>query len=141
MKWKVILLIVVVFAITPLNIAHSIGTDKESLPIPEETKGTVGCFYEITTHNGFEFFPTIKGVREGSPCHKQGLRKGDQITKYNGNSTLNISLEEFSNQLKKLPGDSIELEVKRGAKLKKIILVSVDFDDLLVNRDQMLKKK
>src|SRR3989454_4563981 len=78
----------------------------------------------------------IEGVTPGGPADKAGLKVGDIITKFNGTSLAGAKAEdeEESGPGSKLielarklaPGDTAQLEYRRGTDAKKATLVAED---------------
>ena len=78
----------------------------------------------------------IEGVTPGGPAEKAGLKVGDIITKFNGTSLAGAKAEdeEESGPGSKLidlarklaPGDTVQLEYRRGSDAKKATLVAED---------------
>src|SRR5438128_11137096 len=78
----------------------------------------------------------IEGVTPGGPAAKAGLKVGDIITKFNGTSLAGAKAEdeEESGPGSKLielarklaPGDTVQLEYRRGSDAKKATLVAQD---------------
>ncbi len=83
----------------------------------------------------------IDGVAKGSPADKAGLKKGDIITKLNGESLLSgggvyeedesapgMRLIERARQLER--GDTVEVEFRRDGETKTVELVAGAFDEM-----------
>jgi S1-C subfamily serine protease len=78
----------------------------------------------------------VEGVSPGSPADKAGLKVGDVITKFNGTALAGVASadEDESGPGKKLselarklePGDTVQLEFRRGSDSKKATLVAQD---------------
>jgi S1-C subfamily serine protease len=78
----------------------------------------------------------IEGVTPGGPAEKAGLKVGDVITKFSGTSLADVKAEdeEESGPGKKLvelarklePGDTVQVEYRRGSDAKKATLVAED---------------
>ena len=78
----------------------------------------------------------IEGVTPGGPADKAGLKVGDVITKFNGTSLAGVPSddEDESGPGKKLielahklePGDTVQVEFRRGTDSKKATLVAED---------------
>ena len=76
----------------------------------------------------------IEGVTPGGPAAKAGLKVGDIITKFNGTSLAGVKAEDEEesgpgNKLVELarglePGDTVQLEYRRGSDGKKATLVA-----------------
>src|SRR5205807_10242095 len=76
----------------------------------------------------------LEGVTPGGPAAKAGLKVGDVITRFNGTSLANLgpSDEDDSRPGMKLielahdldPGDSVQVEYRRGSDTKKATLVA-----------------
>ena len=82
----------------------------------------------------------IEGVTPGGPAARAGLRVGDVITKFNGTSLAGVRAENEEesgpgNKLVRLarrlePGDTAEVEYRRGSDTKKATLVAEDLGSL-----------
>jgi len=78
----------------------------------------------------------LSAITPGGPAEKAGLRAGDVVTKFNGVSLANVRSEDSDesgpgNKLVELaqaldPGDTVQLEYRRGADTKKATLVAED---------------
>ncbi|HYK10277.1 MAG TPA: PDZ domain-containing protein [Gemmatimonadales bacterium] len=78
----------------------------------------------------------IAAVTPGGPAAKAGIQAGDVITKFNGVSLANVRSEDSDesgpgNKLKELaqaldPGDTVQVEYRRGSDAKKTSLVAQD---------------
>src|SRR5437762_10363599 len=78
----------------------------------------------------------IEGVTPGGPAAKAGLKVGDIITKFNGTSLAGAQAEdedesgpsaklvELARKLE--PGDTVQVEYRRGGDTKKAALVAED---------------
>src|SRR5216117_4400227 len=78
----------------------------------------------------------IEGVTPGGPADKAGLKVGDIITKFNGTSLAGAEAEdedesgpaaklvELARKLE--PGDTVQVEYRRGGDAKKAALVAED---------------
>jgi len=82
----------------------------------------------------------IEGVTPGGPAAKAGLKVGDIITRFNGTSLAGVQAEDEEesgpgNKLVRLarrlePGDTAEVEYRRGNDTKKATLVAEDLGSL-----------
>ncbi len=80
----------------------------------------------------------IEGVTPGGPAEKAGLKVGDIITKFNGTALADATAvnEDESGPGTKLvklarkldPGDTVQVEYRRGSDAKKATLVAEDVD-------------
>ena len=78
----------------------------------------------------------IEGVTPGGPAAKAGLKVGDIITKFNGTALAGLKAEdedesgpgtELVQLARKLePGDTVQIEYRRGSDTKKATLVAED---------------
>ena len=78
----------------------------------------------------------IEGVTPGSPAARAGLKVGDIITRFNGTSLAGVKAEDEEesgpgNKLVELarrlePGDTVQVEYRRGGESKKATLVAED---------------
>jgi len=78
----------------------------------------------------------LSAITPGGPADKAGLRAGDVITRFNGVSLANVRAEDSDesgpgNKLVDLaqaldPGDTVQIEYRRGADTKKATLVAED---------------
>ncbi|HEX4561504.1 MAG TPA: PDZ domain-containing protein, partial [Gemmatimonadales bacterium] len=78
----------------------------------------------------------IAAVTPGGPAAKAGIKAGDVITKFNGVSLANVRSEDSDesgpgNKLRELagaldPGDTVQVEYKRGSDAKKATIVAED---------------
>ena len=58
---------------------------------------------------------TVATVVPGSPAEKSGIKQGDVIKKLNGKPASDLSQMDFYSELKKKPGDSIQLVLAKTA--------------------------
>jgi hypothetical protein len=80
----------------------------------------------------------IDGITPGSPAEKAGLKAGDIITRFNGtalggakaedeeNSGPGMKLIDLARELD--PGDTVQVEYRRGNESKKATIVAVDLE-------------
>jgi len=78
----------------------------------------------------------LSAITPGGPAEKAGLRAGDIVTKFNGVSLANVRSEDSDesgpgNKLVDLaqsldPGDTVQIEYRRGADTRKATLVAED---------------
>ncbi|MGB3468914.1 MAG: aspartyl protease family protein [Cyclobacteriaceae bacterium] len=62
----------------------------------------------------------IEFVREGSPAHIAGIRRGDIIKRFNGDNIKNISLSKIFTELRRKEGAKIRMKIVRnGEEMKK----------------------
>jgi S1-C subfamily serine protease len=81
----------------------------------------------------------IDGVTPGGPAAKAGIKVGDIITKFNGTSLAGVRAEdedesgpgtklvELAHDLD--PGDTVQVEYRRGADTKKVTIVAEELGD------------
>lgn len=56
---------------------------------------------------------TVVDVFDDTPAARAGIRKGDQIMRIDGESTVNITTSEAAKRLRGRPGSSLRLEIRR----------------------------
>ena len=71
-----------------------------------------GAFGIITNKTAEGFI--VAAVAAGGPAEKSGLRQGDLIRKVNGKPASDLSQADFNTELKKKPGDSLQLVVEKA---------------------------
>jgi C-terminal processing protease CtpA/Prc len=100
-----------------------------------ENRGRIGVIVRTdASAESDKFGAKIEAVTPGGPADKAGLKVGDIITKFNGTSLAGVAAEddEESGPGKKLielahrldPGDTIQIEYRRGTDSKKATLVA-----------------
>lgn len=96
-------------------------TKEENQKFQDDFKGEiVGIGVYVSAHdNKIVIISTIKN----SPAFKAGLLPGDWITKINGISTLNMSIEDVINSIRGKVGTYVELEINRNNNILKFNVI------------------
>ncbi len=71
---------------------------------------------------------TVFYVIPNSPADRAGIQSGDQITRINGISSANYTLDRFSHKMSRKPGKKIRLRLKRD---DEILEVRFELEDLI----------
>jgi hypothetical protein len=102
-----------------------------------DNRGRIGVIVDTRANTtGDKTGARIEGITPGGPAEKAGLKAGDVITRFNGTALGGVAAEndEDSGPGMKLielardldPGDSVQVEYRRGAEAKKVTLVAQD---------------
>lgn len=102
-----------------------------------DNRGRIGVIVDTRANTaGDKTGARIEGVTPGGPAEKAGLKAGDVITRFNGTALGGVAAEndEDSGPGMKLielardldPGDSVQVEYRRGTEAKKVTLVAQD---------------
>jgi S1-C subfamily serine protease len=103
----------------------------------DDNRGRVGVIVRTDANEDSDKLGAkIEAVTPGGPAAKAGLKVGDIITKFNGTALAGVPSddEEESGPGKKLialarklePGDTVQVEFRRGTEVKKATLVAED---------------
>jgi S1-C subfamily serine protease len=106
-----------------------------------DNRGRIGVLVKTDADPGTDTIGAkIEGVTPGGPAAKAGLKVGDIITRFNGTSLAGVQAEDEEesgpgNKLVRLarrlePGDTVEVEYRRGSDTKKATLVAEDLGSL-----------
>jgi len=102
-----------------------------------DSRGRIGVIVDTRANTaGDKVGARIEGITPGGPAEKAGLKAGDVITRFNGTALGGVGAEddEDSGPGMKLielardldPGDSVQVEYRRGTENKKVTLVAED---------------
>ncbi|MEM7495154.1 MAG: MXAN_5808 family serine peptidase [Myxococcota bacterium] len=58
-------------------------------------------------------YPTVISPIKGTPADKKDVRAGDRIEEIDGESTVNLHLDEAANRLRGKPGTSVTIDIRR----------------------------
>ncbi len=100
-----------------------------------DNRGRIGVIVDTrASTSGDKIGARIEGITPGGPAEKAGLKAGDVITRFNGtalggaaseddeDSGPGMKLIELARELD--PGDSVQVEYRRGTENKKVTLVA-----------------
>ena len=107
-----------------LDDPHSAYLSQEELRSLTDTTsgefGGVGMYINKQIRNGQEgaddpegFIEVVSPI-EDTPAYRAGLRAGDLIVEVEGDSTLDMSVDEVVDRLRGAPGTEVEITVRRG---------------------------
>ena len=90
--------------------------DRKSNEVDKETN-----FYKKVINYKYELKPIyeIYALRENSPAHRAGLKRGDLVLKINGRKTSNLKIDYFNELFTSEEGKLITIEVDRKGKILK----------------------
>src|SRR5437016_2392951 len=108
-----------------------------ALVIADDNRGRIGVVVKHQPHSQADKLGAkIEGVTPGGPAAKAGLKVGDIITKFNGTALAGLKAEDEDESgpgtnlvqlARKLePGDTVQIEYRRGSDTKKATLVAED---------------
>jgi PDZ domain-containing secreted protein len=114
-----------------------------------DNRGRIGVIVDTRANTaGDKVGARIEAITPGGPAEKAGLKAGDVITRFNGTALGGVAAEddEDSGPGMKLielaraldPGDTVQVDYRRGTENKKVTLVAEDLSgDLVFPRGRM----
>ena len=139
-KWIVIAAALVAAspaALAAQNPARTPRPPRGAFVIHDDNRGRIGVVVKTQPDSQVDKLGAkIEGVTPGGPAAKAGLKVGDIITKFNGTALAGLKAEDEDESgpgtnlvqlARKLePGDTVQIEYRRGSDTKKATLVAED---------------
>jgi len=105
-----------------------------------DNRGRIGVIVDTKADaSGDKVGARIEGITPGGPAEDAGLKAGDVITRFNGSALAGVKPEEEESSgpgmklielARKLePGDTVQVEYRRGSDSRKATLVAEDLGD------------
>ena len=105
-----------------------------------DNRGRIGVIVDMKADaSGDKVGARIEGITPGGPAEDAGLKAGDVITRFNGTALAGVKPEEEGDSgpgmklielARKLePGDTVQVEYRRGSDTRKATIVAEDLGD------------